>query len=201
MEPRSEPVSRTRAPTSIRQSSTACSSDSLMWNTVVSAFRSTLDSYPQTGDLATIGHLNLVTGDAIQTTTTTSNTRSATATTSHSNLTWFVDDLAGSHEFKGGLVYSDINFTSANCSTGTAGGVQCEPDVPGNCLQRHSTSTAISRTSGIRDSRPVPRSTKARTRPPSCRTRGEWCRTSPSSSACAMTSPSTTPTTAPRSPT
>ena len=51
------------------------------------------------------------------------------------NLTWFVDDFAGSHEFKGGVVYSDINFTSSNCDTGTAGGVQCLQDVPGNRFQ------------------------------------------------------------------
>ena len=106
-------------------------SDSLMWNTVVSAFRSTLDSYPQSGDLETISHLNLVTGvlsENYNNQQYSKRNRDDITT----NLTWFVDDLAGSHEFKGGLVYSDINFTAANCSTGTAGGVLCESDVPGN---------------------------------------------------------------------
>ncbi len=106
-------------------------SDSLVWNSVLSAYRSALDAYPQTGDLETIGHYNLVTGvlSANYTGQQYSERNRDDITT---NLTWFVDDLAGSHEFKGGLVYSDLNFTSSLCSTGTAGGVQCESDVPGN---------------------------------------------------------------------
>ena len=47
------------------------------------------------------------------------------------DLTWFVDNLAGSHEFKGGVEYSGLGFTSANCSTGTEGGVQCGPGTTG----------------------------------------------------------------------
>ncbi len=109
-------------------------SDSLMWNTVISAYRSTLDAYPQTGMLEPIGHFNDDTGvssvNAINQQYSERNRDDIT-----SNLTWFVDDLAGSHEFKGGVVYSDLNFTSSNCTTGTAGGVQCETAVPGNWFE------------------------------------------------------------------
>jgi len=109
-------------------------SDSLMWNTVVSAYRSTLDAYPQSGNLEPISHLNLDTGYlTVNATNQQYSERNRDDITS--NLTWFVDDLAGSHEFKGGIVYSDLTFTSANCSTGTAGGVECETAVPGNRFQ------------------------------------------------------------------
>ena len=109
-------------------------SESLMWNTVISAYRSTLDVYPQTGDLESIGHFNDDTGvSSVNNTGQQYSNRDRDDITS--NLTWFVDDLAGSHEFKGGVVYSDLNFTSANCNTGTAGGVRCEEDVPGNWFE------------------------------------------------------------------
>ena len=106
-------------------------SDSLLWNTVLSAYRSTLDSFPQTGELEPIGHINFDTGiySANYTNQQYSERNRDDLST---NLTWFVDNLAGSHEFKGGLVYSDLNFTSSNCATGTAGGVLCDPSVPGN---------------------------------------------------------------------
>jgi outer membrane receptor protein involved in Fe transport len=42
------------------------------------------------------------------------------------DLTWFVDNLAGSHEFKGGVQYSGTDFLAANCATGTTGGA-CSP--------------------------------------------------------------------------
>ena len=56
-------------------------SDSLMWNTVVSAYRSTLDSVPQSGNLEPIGVENLSTG-LFTVNYQTSSTRTATATTS-----------------------------------------------------------------------------------------------------------------------
>jgi outer membrane receptor protein involved in Fe transport len=109
-------------------------SESLMWNTVISAYRSTLDVYPQTGDLESIGHFNDDTGvSSVNNIGQQYSNRDRDDITS--NLTWFVDDLAGSHEFKGGVVYTDLNFTSANCNTGTAGGVRCEEDVPGNWFE------------------------------------------------------------------
>jgi len=105
--------------------------DSLMWNTVGSAYRSILDTIPQSGNLAPIGRDNLDTGvSSVNYTNQQYSERNRDDIVT--NLTWFVDDLAGSHEFKGGIVYSDLTFTSSNCTTGTAGGVGCEPNVPGN---------------------------------------------------------------------
>jgi hypothetical protein len=109
-------------------------SDSLMWNTVVSSYRSTLDSIPQSGNLEPISHQNLSTGlFTVNYSNQQYSNRDRDDITS--NLTWFVDDLAGSHEFKGGIVYAGLTFTSANCSTGTAGGVQCDTEIPGNEFQ------------------------------------------------------------------
>ena len=106
-------------------------SESMLWNTVISGYRSTLDSYPQSGDLESIGHMNLITGmSSVNHTNQQYSSRDRDDLTS--SLTWFVDDLAGSHEFKSGIVYSDLGFSIANCTTGTAGGAQCDPDVPGN---------------------------------------------------------------------
>ncbi len=109
-------------------------SESLMWNTVISAYRSTLDSFPQTGNLEAIGHINDGTGvSSVNFTNQQYSNRDRDDITS--NLTWFVGDLAGSHEFKGGIVYSDLNLTSSLCSTGTAGGVRCDADIPGNWFE------------------------------------------------------------------
>jgi len=109
-------------------------SDSLMWNTVISAYRSTLDVVPQIGNLEPISHLNLSTGlETVNYSNQQYSNRDRDDLTT--NLTWFVDDLAGSHEFKGGIVYADLTITSANCSTGTAGGVQCDTVIPGNEFQ------------------------------------------------------------------
>jgi hypothetical protein len=41
------------------------------------------------------------------------------------DLTWFVDDLAGSHEFKGGVEYSNLNTTAVWCLTGSPTGDRC----------------------------------------------------------------------------
>jgi len=106
-------------------------SDSLMWNTVVSAYRASLEAYPQSGNIEPISHFNLLTGiSSVNYANQQYSERNRDDITS--SLTWFVDDLAGSHEFKAGIVYSDLNLTSANCTTGTAGGARCDPAVPGN---------------------------------------------------------------------
>jgi hypothetical protein len=96
-------------------------SDSLMWNTTVGTSRGTLDSTPQSGDIEAAGTYDYVTGiysDNYMNQQYRDSTRDEIAT----DLTWFVDNLAGSHEFKGGIQYSGTEFTSANCTTGTAGG-------------------------------------------------------------------------------
>jgi outer membrane receptor protein involved in Fe transport len=109
-------------------------SDSLMWNTVISAYRSVLDTFPQSGNLEPIGHFNDDTGvSSVNFTNQQYSNRDRDDITS--NLTWFVDDLAGSHEFKGGIVYADLTIKSSNCTTGTAGGARCDPDIPGNWFE------------------------------------------------------------------
>jgi hypothetical protein len=106
-------------------------SDSLLWNTTVGAHRYYTEVYPQSGDLQTIGHYNYDTGlyshnyggqqywgsDRNDLTT---------------DLTWFVDDLAGSHELKGGVEYSSVALPDDGfCSTGTPNGETCVEGVPG----------------------------------------------------------------------
>jgi hypothetical protein len=104
-------------------------SDSLMWNTIVGAYRSILDSYPMSGDLETAGHYNYDTGmNTINYTNQQYSERNRNDVAT--DLTWFVDNLAGSHEFKGGIQYSGTEFLSANCRTGTTGGA-CEPGTVG----------------------------------------------------------------------
>ena len=106
-------------------------SDSLLWNTTVSMYRFDTEEYPQSGDLQTIGHYNvdtdLFTHNFGEQQYWSSRRRAATA-----DLTWFVEDLAGSHEFKGGVAYSDIALPDDGlCSTGTPDGELCAPNVPG----------------------------------------------------------------------
>jgi hypothetical protein len=100
-------------------------SDSLMWNTMIGTYRYALDSFPMSGDLETAGHYNFDTGMYTVNYTNqqySERNRDDAAT----DLTWFVDNLAGSHEFKGGIQYSGTEFSAANCSTGTTGGA-CTP--------------------------------------------------------------------------
>jgi hypothetical protein len=100
-------------------------SDSLLWNTIVGISRRELNSFPQDGDLASFGHINDDTGEFYGNSINqqySDRDRDEIAT----NLTWFVDKLAGSHEFKVGVEYSDMDFTSANCYTGTPDGGLCD---------------------------------------------------------------------------
>jgi hypothetical protein len=104
-------------------------SDTLMWNTTVGVSRSILDALPQSGDLVTPSHYNYDTGlytDNYSNQQYSERNRDDAST----DLTWFVDDLAGSHEFKGGIQYSGTEFLSASCSTGTGGGA-CSPGSVG----------------------------------------------------------------------
>lgn len=99
-------------------------SDSLVWKTVVGAFRSTLDVYPMSGDLETPSHFDFSTGalgENYDNQQYTERDRDDVTT----DLTWFTD-LAGAHELKLGLQYSGTGLRSTNCSTGTSGGA-CEP--------------------------------------------------------------------------
>ncbi len=106
-------------------------SDSLLWNTTVGFHRFHNESYPQSGDLQTIGHYNYDTGLR------THNYGNQQYWGSDRNdfttdLTWFVDDLAGSHEFKGGIEYSGVALPDEGlCNTGTPNGERCGEGVPG----------------------------------------------------------------------
>jgi hypothetical protein len=106
-------------------------SDSLLWNTTLGAHRYDTEIYPQSGDLQTIGHYNYDTGLS------THNYGNQQYWGSDRNdfttdLSWFVDDLAGSHEFKFGVEYSDIALPDDGlCSTGTPNGERCSEGVAG----------------------------------------------------------------------
>jgi len=106
-------------------------SDSMLWNTTMGLYRYDLEMYPQSGDLQTIGHYNYDTGLS------THNYGNQQYWGSDRNdfttdLTWFVDDLAGSHEFKAGVEYSGIALPDEGlCSTGTPNGERCVAGVPG----------------------------------------------------------------------
>ena len=99
-------------------------SNNLMWNTTVGTYSSVLDSYPQSGDLQAIAHTNGTTGmfygnNANQQYSDRNRDELGT------NLTWFVGNLGGSHEIKGGVEYSALDFSSSLCSTGTPNGEAC----------------------------------------------------------------------------
>jgi hypothetical protein len=105
-------------------------SDSLMWNTTLGQYNYVSNLFPQSGNLSAIGHYNFDTG------LNTGNYGNQQYWESNRNdfttdFTWFVDDLAGSHELKGGVEYSGMKFTATNCSTGTPNGERCVADGVG----------------------------------------------------------------------
>jgi hypothetical protein len=104
-------------------------SDSLMWNTVAGAYRSTTERLPMSGDLRTPSHFNsgtFMTTENFPNQQYSERNRTDLAT----DLTWFVGDLAGSHEFKVGVQYSKTEFPGVSCLTGTEGGA-CSPGSVG----------------------------------------------------------------------
>jgi hypothetical protein len=105
-------------------------SESLLWNTTLGLYDYTLDRYPQHGDLQTIAHYNYDTGLATHSYGNQQywNSPRKDFTT---DLTWFVDDLAGTHEFKVGIEYSDISLSELFCYTGTPNGERCIDDGVG----------------------------------------------------------------------
>ena len=99
-------------------------SDSLLWEATFGVYRRPVDGFPQSGDLHTISHFNtgmLTHNSPNQQYSQRNRDEFRTA------LSWFVDDLAGSHELKGGLEYSGTELTRANCFTGTPNGERCVP--------------------------------------------------------------------------
>ncbi len=109
---------------------TAVLSDALLWSTALGTYDYESKVYPMNPDLSAIGHYNFDTGlftvnRHIQQYWETSRTDLTT------DLTWFVDGLAGSHELKGGFEYSDLSFNSSLCYTGTPNGERCVPGGAG----------------------------------------------------------------------
>jgi hypothetical protein len=70
-----------------------------------------LDAYPQSGDFTTLQHYNAITGISSGNA---SNAQYSKRDRDEykGSLTWFVDNLAGSHEFKFGVEYNKLNFWS-----------------------------------------------------------------------------------------
>jgi hypothetical protein len=106
-------------------------SESLLWHATAGAYRFYDEAYPQSGDLQTIGHYNyildLFTGNYGEQQYWGSNRDDLTT-----DLTWFADRLAGSHELKGGIEYSRLSLPDDGfCSTGTPNGERCVEGVPG----------------------------------------------------------------------
>ncbi|HSN54376.1 MAG TPA: TonB-dependent receptor [Candidatus Sulfomarinibacteraceae bacterium] len=103
---------------------TAMMSDRLLWATTAGRFEFESDGSPKHGDLAIIGHYNYSTRLSTESYGNQQNWDDGRLDLT-TDLTWFIDDLAGSHEIKGGLEYSDLSFTATNCSTGTPNGERC----------------------------------------------------------------------------
>jgi len=105
-------------------------SDSLLWSTSLGTYDYESNVFPQTGDLAAISHYNYST-DLWSANHQNQQYWDTNRTDLATDLTWFVDGLAGSHEFKGGIEYSDLSFNRSNCTTGTPNGERCVPNGVG----------------------------------------------------------------------
>jgi len=103
--------------------------DRLIWNTVIGAYRGEIDSIPMSRDLMTPSHFNYST---FRTTRNYNNQQYSDRNRNDlaTDLTWFVDDFGGAHEFKVGVQWSGTEFLAANCATGTTGGA-CSPGSVG----------------------------------------------------------------------
>ncbi len=106
-------------------------SDNVLLSATVGSYSSELNVTPMSGDLQAIGHANgntgMLTGNYANQQYSDRN-RMELGT----DLTWFVDDFGGSHEFKGGLEYSALDFSASNCTTGTPNGEACVAGVSGH---------------------------------------------------------------------
>ncbi|MGD8440662.1 MAG: TonB-dependent receptor, partial [Holophagae bacterium] len=101
-------------------------SDALMWNTTLGRYHYLSNVYPIHGDLSLIGHYNWDT-DISSVSRGNQQYWDTSRLDLASDLTWFVDDLAGSHEFKGGIEVGQLGFTTSSCNTGTPNGERCVP--------------------------------------------------------------------------
>jgi hypothetical protein len=83
----------------------------LLWSVGVGINRVFQDYYPQSGDFTSPGHYNIITGETY------GNAIGAGYDTRDrdeykTNLTWFADDFAGSHELKAGYEHNDLTYWS-----------------------------------------------------------------------------------------
>jgi hypothetical protein len=101
-------------------------SDRLLFGLRASGQEAGNDQFPSDGDLTTIGHGNLDTGESY------GNYRNQgyddrERREIETDLTWFVRDLVGSHEVKAGVLYGNAGYRSNWCQTG--GGQVCTAGV------------------------------------------------------------------------
>ncbi|MBZ0112794.1 MAG: TonB-dependent receptor [Thermoanaerobaculia bacterium] len=89
----------------------------LFWDIKAQALRQELNAFPQSGDLDTPGILDLATNVSSQNYTN-AQFSDRDRDELRSTLTYFADELAGSHEFKAGVEYTDLFFRSSNNTTG-----------------------------------------------------------------------------------
>jgi hypothetical protein len=88
--------------------------DSLALSFKAALVRNELNSFPQSGDLTTLGHSDEF-GDLSRSVNYTNIQLSDRDRDElNGSLTWFVDDLAGDHELKTGIEYADLFFRSRN---------------------------------------------------------------------------------------
>ncbi|MBI4915887.1 MAG: TonB-dependent receptor [Acidobacteria bacterium] len=91
-------------------------SPNLLWSVQAGVNRGFLEATPQNGDVATASHVNAATGalyGAYSEVEDSDRNRDELKT----NLTWFVDKLAGTHEVKAGVEYSKLSFTDHSYTT------------------------------------------------------------------------------------
>jgi len=92
-------------------------SDSLLLSAQAGINRQELDAYPASGDLDTPGVYNLDTG-VYSVNYNNAQFSDRDSDQYKASLTWFVDELAGSHELKGGVEYRNLEFAGNNFRTG-----------------------------------------------------------------------------------
>jgi hypothetical protein len=110
--------------------------DALLWNTVVGYNRGELNGGPQDGDYTTPGHYNVGSGEYYTNfyRQEYSNRDRDDLTT---DLTLFVDDLAGSHEFKVGVEYGKLIQADSIICYISPGGERCEEGAMGEWFIDH----------------------------------------------------------------
>ncbi len=92
-------------------------SQSAFWDFKVGINRQELNAFPESGDFVTQGHTDVSTG--VNSVNYTNRQYSKRDRDEYkTSLTYFLDNVGGSHEFKGGVEYNDLYFSSQNFATG-----------------------------------------------------------------------------------